>query len=181
MSRRAQRRFERRQLLVVHAHDEQPGHEGSADLTANVRDHFAPWEALPYRETYRHGGVEVSAGCGCAGYYGEGDAEGECEANFKNTSKSSILLIDGESCRGGDSCKDVEKNSSCFGHAFSQPSRSGMFKIEFPLRDGLGSNDATSKVLLNSFRGTQFQVIGMQLEKKEKKKKRKVAMVGLVK
>lgn len=37
-----------------------------------------------------------------------------------------------------------------------------MFKIEFPLRDGLGSNDATSKVLLNSFRGTQFQVIGMQ-------------------
>lgn len=41
-----------------------------------------------------------------------------------------------------------------------------MFKVEFPLRDGLGSNDVTSKVLLNSFCSTQFQVIGMQLEKK---------------
>lgn len=50
----------------------------------------------------------------------------------------------------------------------SQPSRSGMFKVEFPLRDGLGSNDVTGKVLLNSFCSTQFQVIGMQLEKKKK-------------
>lgn len=50
-----------------------------------------------------------------------------------------------------------------------------MFKVEFPLRDGLGSNDVTGKVLLNSFCSTQFQVIGMQLEKKKK-----VAMVGLV-
>lgn len=40
-----------------------------------------------------------------------------------------------------------------------------MFKVEFSLRDGLGRNDVTSKVLLNSFRGTQFQVIGMQLKK----------------
>lgn len=40
-----------------------------------------------------------------------------------------------------------------------------MFKVEFPLRDGLGSNDVTGKVLLNSFRSTQFQVIGMQLKK----------------
>lgn len=47
----------------------------------------------------------------------------------------------------------------------SQPSRSGMFKVEFSLRDGLGSDDVTSKVLLNSFCSTQFQVIGMQLEK----------------
>lgn len=45
----------------------------------------------------------------------------------------------------------------------SQPSRSGMFKVEFPLRDGLGSNDVTGKVLLNSFCSAQFQVIGMQL------------------
>lgn len=49
-----------------------------------------------------------------------------------------------------------------------------MFKVEFPLRDGLGSNDVTGKVLLNSFCSTQFQVIGMQLKKT-------VAMVGLVK
>lgn len=40
-----------------------------------------------------------------------------------------------------------------------------MFKVEFPLRDGLGSNDVTSKVLLNSFCSTQFQIIGMQLKK----------------
>lgn len=49
-----------------------------------------------------------------------------------------------------------------------------MFKVEFPLRDGLGSNDVTGKVLLNSFCSAQFQVIGMQLEKE-------IAMVGLVK
>lgn len=41
-----------------------------------------------------------------------------------------------------------------------------MFKVEFSLRDGLGSNDVTGKVLLNSFCSTQFQIIGMQLEKK---------------
>lgn len=40
-----------------------------------------------------------------------------------------------------------------------------MFKVEFPLRDGLGSNDVTGKVLLNSFCSTQFQIIGMQLKK----------------
>lgn len=51
-----------------------------------------------------------------------------------------------------------------------------MFKIEFSLRDGLGSNDVTGKVLLNSFCSAQFQVIGMQL-----KREKKVAMVGLVK
>lgn len=43
-----------------------------------------------------------------------------------------------------------------------------MFKVEFPLRDGLGSNDVTSKVLLNSFCSAQFQVIGMQLEREKK-------------
>lgn len=42
-----------------------------------------------------------------------------------------------------------------------------MFKVEFPLRDGLGSNDVTGKVLLNSFCSAQFQVIGMQLERKK--------------
>lgn len=49
----------------------------------------------------------------------------------------------------------------------SQPSWSGMFKVEFPLRNGLGSNDVTGKVLLNSFCSTQFQVIGVQLKRKK--------------
>lgn len=113
---------------------------------------------------------------------------------LENTSKRCIFLINSKDCRSRNSCKNVEKHSSCFSHAsreredqgqhpfslheylsssssssfrigssdiLSQPSRSGMFKVEFPLRDGLGSNDVTSKVLLNSFCSAQFQVIGM--------------------
>lgn len=119
---------------------------------------------------------------------------------LKNTSKRSIFLIDSKDRRSRNSCKNIEKDSSCFSHAsfffprererimvsipflytniflssssfqigssdiLSQPSRSGMFKVEFPLRDGLGSNDVTGKVLLNSFCSAQFQVIGMQLK-----------------
>lgn len=43
---------------------------------------FAPGKALPDGETDGDCGVEVAAGCGGAGYYGEGDAEGECGACF---------------------------------------------------------------------------------------------------
>lgn len=37
--------------------------------------------------------------------------------NLKDTSKRSIFLIDSEDCRGRNSCKDVEKDSSGFSHA----------------------------------------------------------------
>lgn len=43
---------------------------------------FAPGETLPDGETDGDCWVEVAAGCGGAGYYGEGDAEGECGAWF---------------------------------------------------------------------------------------------------
>lgn len=191
---------------------------------------FAPGETLPDCETDGYCGVEVAAGCRGAGYYGEGDAEGECGAWFEvmrkggsflkkelknseweykrtyleNTSKRSIFLINSKNRRSRNSCKNIKKDSSCFSHAsffsrererenhgqqsfslhehlsssssfqigssdiLSQPSRSGMFKVEFPLRDGLGSNDVTSKVLLNSFCSAQFQVIGMQLKREKK-------------
>lgn len=60
---------------------------------------FAPGKALPDGETDGDCRVEVAAGCGGAGYYCEGDAEGECGACFF-----------GEGMRkGGSFLKRIEK------------------------------------------------------------------------
>lgn len=67
---------------MIHAHHEYTCYECSEDLTENVVGNFAPGETLPDCETDGYCGVEVAAGCRGAGYYGEGDAEGECGAWF---------------------------------------------------------------------------------------------------
>ena len=41
----------------------------------------------------------------------------------RNTNRGSY--VDSEACDGGDTGEDVEKYACCFGHAFTEPSRTG--------------------------------------------------------
>lgn len=55
----------------------------------------------------------------------------------------------------------VEKDARGFGSHLSEPTRSGMLKVQFPLGDGLGGYDMSGEVLLHRFSGTNLHYIAV--------------------
>lgn len=149
-----------RYLRPVHAHDDKPRHESAEYLTEDVVRHLLRREPLPDPQSDGHGRVEVATRRRGAGDNGKGNAQGKRPADLEEAAKGGDADwaggVEREGGDGGYSGEDVEEDARGLGHALTEPSRTTLLIVELALGDGLGGNDVSSNVSLDSMGHTQL-------------------------
>ena len=93
----------------------------------------------------------------------ERDSQRESPAHLEEGSKGGVFFVDCESRHCCNSWEDVEEDAGGFGHAFTEPSRTGVFEVEFALGDGFGGDDVAGEVFLDGFCCADFEFVGVEL------------------
>ena len=69
---------------------------------------------------------------------------------------------EGEACDSRNTGEDVEEDARGFSHTFTEDAWTRMLKVKLALRDWFGGHNMSAHVLLDSFCGTDLEIIGLE-------------------